>query len=76
MLFRFPARGTAKKATEELAELEAADRVHKRAAKAARSKPGRSPRKGEGREAVSSAKGGNEAVRGAGAGRKNASKRR
>ena len=71
-----PARGTAKKATEELAELEAADRVHKRAAKAARSKPGRSPRKGEGREAVSSAKGGNEGVRGAGAGRKNASKRR
>ena len=71
-----PARGTGKKATEELAELEVADRVHKRAAKAARSKPGRSPRKGEGREAVSSAKGGNEAVRGAGAGRKNASKRR
>ena len=71
-----PARGTAKKATEELAELEVADRVHKRAAKAARSKPGRSPRKGEGREAVSSAKGGNEVARGAGAGRKNASKRR
>jgi ribonuclease R len=35
-----------KKASEELAELEAADRVHKRATKAARSKPGR-PRKTE-----------------------------
>ncbi len=70
------ARGSGKKATEELAELEAADRVHKRATKAARSKSGRSPRKGEGREAVALAKGGNEVARGAGAGRKNASKRR
>lgn len=70
------ARGSGKKATEELAELEATDRVHKRATKAARGKPGRSPRKGEGREVVASVKGGDEAARGAGAGRKNASKRR
>jgi ribonuclease R len=70
------ARGSGKKASEELAELEAADRVHKRATKAARSKPGRPPRKTESREGVTSAKGGGDAERGAGAGRKSAGKRR
>jgi ribonuclease R len=70
------ARGSGKKASEELAELEAADRVHKRATKAARSKPGRPPRKTESREGVTSAKGSGDAERGAGAGRKSAGKRR
>jgi len=70
------ARGSGKKASEELAELEAADRVHKRATKAARSKPGRPPRKTGSREGVTSAKGGGDAERGAGAGRKSAGKRR
>ena len=66
------ARGAGKKATEELAELEAADRVHKRATKAARSKPGRPTRKGD----AASAKGAGDAERGAAAGRKSAGKRR
>ncbi|MCO5976500.1 ribonuclease R [Ideonella oryzae] len=67
-----PARGGGKKATEELAELEQADRVHKRAAKVARGKSGRGARNGEG---TTTAKGG-EVGRAAGAGRKNATKRR
>ena len=67
-----PARGAGKKATEELAELEAVDRAHKRATKAARSKPGRPTRKGE----AASTKGAGDAERGAGAGRKSAGKRR
>jgi ribonuclease R len=65
-------RAAGKKASEELAELEAADRVHKRATKAARSKPGRPPA----RPRAASAKGGGDAERGAGAGRKSAGKRR
>lgn len=69
-------RNPGKKATEELAELEQADRVHKRAAKAARSKSGRAPRKGEERDSIPSIKGGGEGGRTAGASRKSASKRR
>ena len=68
-----PARSGGKKASEELAELEQADRVHKRATKAARTKPGRAARKGDG---TAAARSGSEPGRAAGAGRKSAAKRR